>query len=230
MGNIRLLNLVLFLTVSFHSFGQKYCSKDTMFKWTNLRLFYLGFEVGSGLENNYKLPINNFNRFAKVEFGARIYVKKFVVGWRGGFLPSSDKNAGNVNNLIVNGKFDNRQTTIYTGFMATSPKYIMIEPCIYYTVNKGLLFYDSVQYGKYSDNRPEIAYKIPSFGAGFNAYINLYPFSPKLFSGFLPLYLYTQVSFLCPTEIVSPQWGHLQNFSIGITMFPFFYNKRYGHF
>jgi hypothetical protein len=216
---------LLFLS-SFVALGQSKCQKDTMFKWNNLRLISLGLEAGSGYFNNNKLEIDNFKTFVKIEFGARVYLKKFVLGWRGSFLLSGNKNSGNVNNINVNGKFENRQSTMYVGFMVTSPKYILIEPAIYYSFNKGLLFYDSLKYGGYTNNYPTATYKLRSIGIGFNSYINLNSITPKVMNGY-PLYIYTQLCFLMPTQDKYSNGGFLQNLSIGITFFPFFYKSRH---
>ena len=230
MNKFKLLILVLFLTNSNNILGQRYCSKDTLFKWNNLNRFYLGLEIGSGMEINQKLPINNFDHFAKFEMGLRIYLKKIVFGLRAGELYSSNENAGNIKNLAVRGEFNNQFSTFYTGFMLTSPKYILIEPSIFYMLNRGFLEYDSLKYSNYSGNEPELVYRIESLGIGFNAYFNLYYLSPNLFSGFLPLYIYTQVAFQRPINKDSTTLGHLQNFSIGISMFQFFYKRSYNHF
>jgi hypothetical protein len=230
MNKFKLLIIILFLTNSNNIFGQKYCSKDTLFRWNNLKLFYLGFEVGSGIVANKKLPIDNFKQFTKFEMGLRIYLKKFVFGSRIGQLYTGDKEAGNVNNIVVAGEFINHFSTFYTGYMLTSPKYILIEPSIFYLLNRGFLQYDSLKYTNYSGNETERVYRIQSLGIGFNTYFNLYYLSPNLFSGFLPLYLYCQIAFQSPISMGSTKSGHLQNFSIGISMFPFFYKRGYEHF
>lgn len=201
-----------------------------MFKWSNLRWVYLGLEAGSGYLNNQGIQLKNFNGFTKLEFGALIYVKKICFGWRGSFLFSGDKNAGNVNDVKLNGKIENSYHTLYMGYMANSPKYIMIEPAIFYTLNKGRVFYDSVKYGNYSKNYPETIYQLQTIGIGFNTYWSINRLFPKIAYRFLPMYIYTQISFQIPNSIRRRNFEHIQHFSLGISLFPFYYNKPRGCF
>lgn len=211
---------------SFIALGQFITERDTLFKWKNLRPVTLGFEAGAGYFKTNQQNVNNFDHFSKIEFGLRVYVKKIVFGWRGGFLQSNNKNAGNVDNVDVNGQIENRQSSMFVGFLMTSPKHISLEPAIFYSINRGLLFLDSLDYGKYFRNEPIENYRVKSFGFGLNSYINLNTVFPKVFRGF-PIYVYTQVSFQIPTQRKISTNELLQNYSIGLTLFPFFYKSNH---
>lgn len=220
--------ILIYLTLLFPQFyfGKTCSLNDTTFKWQNVRLISFGLEASTGFFKNHKINLNNFNGFGKVEFGARLYIKKIVCGLRYSFLISQNKSAGDLNNLNIPGEIDNRQTTFFTGYMVTSPKYVVIEPALFYSNNKGQLYYDSLKYGSYSKNKPTEIYNFKTLGLGFNTYLNLTNVFPKTLTSNV-LYVFTQINWQQPIKNVSIKNNYLLNFSFGITLFPFFTNEKH---